>query len=92
MEVRIGELRLTEKYEHIDAVYATGISQSGMIREADFSKATEFAMSELIRLAKSVGANAIINVKFTTSYAVFSAGVNQAHVLAYGDAVKIIKT
>ena len=50
------------------------------------SEAREQALSRLVEAAQSVGANAIVNVRFTTS----SVMSNACEILAYGTAVKVV--
>ena len=50
------------------------------------SEAREEALSRLVQAAQSVGANAVINVRFTTSAVM----TNASEILAYGTAVKVV--
>ena len=49
------------------------------------AEAREQALDRMVEAAKSMGADAIINVRFTTSYIM----ANASEILAYGTAVKL---
>lgn len=89
MELRSGGLRGTENYQHLGMVQGTGVSQSGMVKGADLNKATELAKEMMIKKAEELGANGIININYSISFVAFSAVIGQAHVLGYGDAIRI---
>ncbi len=88
MQIRFGGAHIDEDYDHIDAVYVTAISQSGVFKQADYDEAIKIALSQMSSHASTIGANALINVTVRPELALFDRGVNQAIIIGTGDAVK----
>ena len=83
--VRGNTIRARHLGQDILAVFRNMIG--GEVREYTkmMAESREQAIDRLIEEAQSLGADAVINVRFTTSYVMGSA----AEILAYGDAVRL---
>lgn len=83
--VRGNTIRARHVGQDILAVFRNMIG--GEVREYTkmMAEAREQAIDRMIDEAQSLGADAVINVRFTTAYVMGSA----AEILAYGDAVRL---
>lgn len=83
--VRGNTIRARHIGQDVLAVFRNMIG--GEVREYTkmMAESREQAIDRMIEEARSMGANAIVNVRFSTSYVMGSA----AEILAYGDAVRL---